>query len=84
MRKAIIDLDTGRLLEVEGKVLTGECLRCGKCCRDCEHLIWDTYLDHARTKSISRCGFQIKKFCILAPYPEDVMPEGCGFNWRNK
>ncbi len=87
-RLAIIDIGPffPEVVEVDGKVRNGECLRCGKCCSDCEHLIQDSFWDHKQTKPIYSCGLGHKKpiRCNLYPLPEDKHILGCGIYWESK
>jgi hypothetical protein len=84
IRIALIDIDKMRIIEVDGMVLLGDCLRCGECCLrlKCEEVFNETldYRDHYvcrvyRGRPIS---------CALWPRPGDPQPEGCGFRYEEK
>jgi hypothetical protein len=90
MRKAVIDLDTNEVLEVDGKIRKGECRQCGKCCLDdkgkpCEYLYTDSCADETRTQLIYACRFAFDKpfGCVIWPLPENMI-KGCGYYWEDK
>lgn len=89
-REAIINVTQNRLVEMEGKILTGECKNCGRCCykvdgSPCEYLLIDSYMDDAHTIPIYSCKLQFSKpiSCVLYPLPEEEQ-ENCGFHWITK
>lgn len=85
MRLAVIDLDLGRIVDMEGQVLVGKCNRCGACCRmlGCDRLVVDFYEDHEHTKPVWKCIN--KPFdCVVYPLPEHPRPATCGLRWERK
>lgn len=84
---ALVDLDRMQIVAVGGRMLWGECLRCGQCCRlvhggrGCEHLAVERVDDRDRWY----CGvyFDRPARCALWPQPQDPRPEGCGWSWED-
>lgn len=85
-RIALVDMDKLRLLMYDGKVLRGECNRCGKCCRaikqgkGCEYLQVEMVDDKPR--HFCSIYFERPARCALWPMFGDPVPDGCGFWWE--
>ena len=92
---AIVEMDSYRLLEMDGKKLVGECNQCGECCKGPNvpfksHTAapWCVFLvqDQANEKGepIFRCDcYHVRPVgCALWPISEVEIPVECGFHYE--
>lgn len=91
-RQALVDLNEHRIISQNGKVLRGQCCRCGECCIHvhvpykqnfnswCEKLVKQRTRDGVRFL----CSiYRIRPVgCALWPEPTDELPEACTFRWE--
>jgi hypothetical protein len=76
-RYALVDIDRMKVITVDGKVLLGKCVRCGKCCVPCDDLFTENQ-DGIKVH-VCRIYFDRPMRCALWPQPQDPKHEGCGY-----
>jgi hypothetical protein len=74
---ALVDIDRMRIIAVGGKVLMGECVRCGDCCKPCEHLFTEN--QNGKMVHVCRNYFSRNMRCALYPQPDDPKQPDCGY-----
>jgi len=85
-RYALVNIDTLRIVTVEGKVLLGSCRRCGTCCKKigdiepCEFLGCEKV--DGKPRHFCKIYWDRPMRCALYPQPQDPKPECCGFYYE--
>lgn len=72
-----------RARDTEGRWwrLMGHCLRCGKCCSDCEQLKHETL--NGRPQAVCAVHWVKPWHCAVSPNdPHESLVDGCGYWWE--
>jgi hypothetical protein len=93
MKLATIDIDRAAIVRQDGKILVGDCNRCGECCKvsppypgedgACIYLVKDQLVDG---ELVYRCDVYFKRpfGCALWPEVDDELPEECSLSWEEE
>lgn len=90
VRYAVLDIDTMRIISVDGMNLVGECKRCGVCCSTyesgfpCRHLLIETVdgkpSPSCNSKTLHAGYWGRPMGCAVYPFPDNVLPT-CGYRY---
>jgi hypothetical protein len=96
MNDCVITIRNNKIIDVDGKMLKGECNRCGMCCSvyeagfPCKHLIFETWnIGKEDERQVAMCNpktlhggyFGRMVGCAIYPLPDDILPT-CGYRYE--